>query len=353
MTAFHLGLLQQLGTTVSTVQSDTAWTDPTWEQSFVDMRQYLHQQNLAFGVIYDGNPLSTNNADWVSSTIGNMEAVEGSLHIVPDVVTFQSWNAYPTNNLPETSTSAQTWEIDRYFRPRSSLAAQFVGQGVQGKLITMDGKPIANATINGYKPGVDFTKPLPTIVYQGVVPATAVFALVGIRLNTECNLCNGLDDVLIGAIQYQETQGGTSKFTFQPVNAPGVLDGAIVGTQLVGGTQVARIIAAPGQQVLYNSQEFPVTAGAQYTFTVPAGTVGGRGWTGNVDYLWGDGKGGGSRVTITPGPGKALVSTTTTNPDGTFALSPLPRTVDGPGPVTVEFDGGGGVYRSSVWTPLQ
>jgi hypothetical protein len=47
-----------------------------------------------------------------------------------------------------------------------------------------------------------------------------------------------------------------------------------------------------------------------------------------------------------------LVSSAVTAPDGTFVLPKLPRGVDGSNPVTVEFDGAGGTYRSNVWTPL-
>jgi hypothetical protein len=151
---------------------------------------------------------------------------------------------------------------------------------------------------------------------------------------------------------YQETQGGSRSSTFAFSKNPAIVNGAIIGGQIVGGATVSRIIAFPGQTVSINApSQFPVTANAQYQFTIPAATVGGRGWYGNVILIFVDASGNGNRFTFVPNAGKALMSTAVTAVDGTFALVPMPRSVDGPNPVTVEFDGGGGAYRSSVWIP--
>jgi hypothetical protein len=129
--------------------------------------------------------------------------------------------------------------------------------------------------------------------------------------------------------------------------------GTIVDGQNVGGTIVSEVYAPAGQTFTPNSNGFPVTANAQYNFTVPAATVGGLGWFGYAGIVWQDINGNEvNRTMVTPPPGKALESTAVTQADGTFVLSKLPRSVDGPNPVTVEFDGGG-TYRTTVWTPLQ
>jgi hypothetical protein len=78
------------------------------------------------------------------------------------------------------------------------------------------------------------------------------------------------------------------------------------------------------------------------------------GWFGYVFIVWIDKNGNGlDRVIITPDPGKALKSTAITGPDGTFLLPDMPRSVDSSAPVTVEFEGADGPYRSTVWTPTQ
>ncbi len=352
-TAFHDGLAQQTGLSVRTVLVDVEWPNPLWRQAMLDLHQYLREMNLGFSVIYDGSDQTTTDVDWINSAVDNIEAVEGTLHLIPEQVVFTTWNPHPSHNMPETSPATQTWLINRYVRPRASLQVQFIGQGAHGKLITLDGKPIAGATVQGFMPGVDFTQPLPTVASTGIVPATAVTALIGVRVNTECGNCNGMNDLLLGTIQYQETSGGSLRASYSYPVASRIINGAIIGGEVVGGTTVTRIIAAAGQSLTFNSNIFPVTAGAQYRFTIPAATIGGTGWYGNVILIWIDANGNGTRLTYTPPAGKALTSTAVTNPDGTFSLPKLPRNVESQKPVTVEFDGGGGAFRSVVWSPLQ
>lgn len=350
--AFHTGLMRQIGRPVLVMQADVQWQFPGWKQAMLNLYSYLHEQNMRFSVIYDANATASNDADWINSVVANWEAVEGELHIVPDAVLFTSWNSFPAHNMPETSPTAQTWLINRYARPRSTIQVQFVGQGAKGKLTTIDGKPIANATVNGFKPGVNFSQPIPATVVSGVVPATAVTAIIGVRINVECG-CDGQNDILFGAIAYQETQGGALRTTLSYPTRPQQLNGVIIGGETIGGATVTRLIAEPGQTFMTNSDTFPVTAGAEYQFTVPAATIGGVGWFGNVILIFIDSQGNGTRVTVVPDPGKALTSTAVTAADGTFALPKIPRNVDGPNPVSVEFDGAAGAYRSSIWTPLR
>jgi len=353
-TAFHLGLMQQLRSPVYSMQLDVAWDSPAALQAIQDMHQYVHENGMGLALILNGTAIDTSDAGWINHAIRNFEAVEGGLHIIPDQVLFTTWNAFPTYNMPETSPTTQTWLINRYFRPLSELEVHFVGQGARGKLRELNGKPIANATVNGFVPGANLAVPLPTMTTSGVVPPGAVYADIGVRVNTECGIgCNGLNDLLLGVSQYQETQGGTSQFSFSTVNDPGYLvGGTIVSTEVAGGTEVTRIIATAGQIAMWNSPVFPVTVGATYNLTMAAATIGGLGWNGTINLIWLDqNQHEVSRVPVTPAPGKARVSTAVTAADGTFALFPMPRSVDGPNPVTVEFDGGG-TYRSTVFTPV-
>ncbi len=351
-TAFHIGLAQAIGRHVQSMQSDVEWQLPGWKQAMLDVYQYTRQQNLAYSVIYDAITTADSDANWISSVVKNIEAVEGELHIIPEQVLFTSWSQYPLYNMPDTSPTAQTWLINRYPRPRSGLQAQFVGLGLRGKLTTINGKPIANATVNGFKPGVDFAKPLPVTVVHGTVPADAVRALIGVRINVECG-CDGINDVLFGGLGYQETSGGSSGYVYNFTKASQKIQGAVLGGETIGGTLVNRVIALPGQGVVLNSDPFPVTANAQFQFTVPAATVAGAGWYGNITLIFVDAAGNGTRVNVVPDPGKALMATGVTAADGTFIFRVMPRGVYGHSPVTVEFDGAGGTYRSTVWTPLR
>ena len=115
--AFHMGLQQQLGRRIEILQSDVQWQFPVWRQDMVAMQRYAHEQNMQYGVIYDGNAESQSDAQWINSDVTNFETVEGTLQIIPDTVAFTSWDSYPIYNMPETSPTAQTWLINRYVRP--------------------------------------------------------------------------------------------------------------------------------------------------------------------------------------------------------------------------------------------
>ncbi len=210
MAAFHNGLVQGLGKQVRGVQLDVGWETPAWQPAMQAMNTFVHENNMTLGIfeyaIYDVR----SDTDWINSAVQHIEYVEGTLGIVPDMAIFTTWSPYPQDSMPETSPTTLTWLINRYFRQRTVMTAQFVGAGAHGQLKDDAGQPIANATINAYVPGVDFSQPLPTRVIQDVVPPNAAYGLIGYRLNVECN-CAGFNDVLVGLLQYQEDSGWDTK----------------------------------------------------------------------------------------------------------------------------------------------
>jgi hypothetical protein len=350
---FHVGLAQQTGRHVVAFQLDIDHSNPAWKQTLKDMRVYTRENNMKLGFYIYGGAYDTSSQQWIDDAVRYMETAEGELGVIPEQAIFASWSPYPTNAMPEASSNTMTWLINRYAgRQHPVMVAHFVGRGLQGTLTTAHGLPIANATINGYVPGINLSQPLPVQVATGVVPAAAVYGLIGYRLNIEC-LCSGYNDVLIGALQYQETAGGTASYSYEWPFTPQVYKGVLVQGQLVGGVMVNRVIATPSQYFPPNSAFFPVTAGAQYTFTVPAGTVGGEGWYGHAFVDWFDKNYNGlaGTVTVVPNAGRQLVSTATTAADGSFLLVPLPRTGPGSVPVSAEF-AGDNTYRGVTWTPL-
>jgi hypothetical protein len=352
LTSFRAGMAKATGKSIRAMQLDTNWSTSAWIPAMQDMYAFVHHQNMLLGVILDGSGFARNDADWMTAAEQHFEYFEGTLGIIPDEVIFTTWQDFPAYNMPETSPTAQTWLINRYFRDRVVIDAQFVGQGAKGKLTSGNGQPIANATVNGYVPGVDFGKPLPTTVIQDVVPSNAAYALLGIRLNAEC-VCQGINDVLVGQLQYHETQGGSRDYSYLYPPVPALLSGTIVDGEWVGGTKVTRIITTAAQNFYANSDIFPVTPGAQFTLTLPASTIGGAGWYGNLFLLWADANVNGlNRITFIPDPGKRVMSTATTAADGTFQLPRLPRVGPGSVPVTVGFEGDA-THRPVGWQPLK
>jgi hypothetical protein len=354
LTKFRLGLEQQIGKPIRDMQLDLNWVDPGWQNALTNMNAYLQERNIALGIFYNGSGYDVGDAGWISHAVRNFETVEGTMGIIPAQVIFATWNANPIYDLPETAPTAQTWLINRYTLPRTLIEAHFMGTGATGRLTTALGEPIPNATIQANVLGVSFAQPLPSAVMHGAVPANAVTALMGLRLNVGC-ACSGVSDVLVGTLQYQEAVGDVSKppVPFMYPNATAVGGGgATIGGETVGGIRVTRLIVQPDQTFFANSPAFAVTANARYRFIVPAATVAGEGWYGSVVLIWLDVNVNIiSIVSVMPDPGHVTISLATTAADGTFTIPKLPRVGAGTSPVTLHFDGAG-VQRDATWTPL-
>jgi hypothetical protein len=333
---------------------DVTWDNPAWIQPLSDLRLYTRQRNMRLGWYFNAATYITGDANWLNNAARNIEYVEGTLHVVPDIGIIDSWAVYPAHNLPETWPVGLTSLINHYFRERTALAVQFVGRGARGKLTTTQGKPMANVTVNGYVPGVDFTQPLPTTVFQDVVPPNATLAVIGYRLNAECN-CHGSNDVLVGQLHYQETSGGSTDYRFlfpdvdQTFSIPP--NTAFLTNERVAGVRVNRVIVKPTQSFLPNSSWIPVTPGAHFTYTVPAASMGTGPWHGFVFLNFFDSNYGYvSGMKVVPDGGRVLVSSTATAADGSFALGKLPRVGPGSARVSVEF-GGDETHRPVAWSP--
>jgi hypothetical protein len=347
---FQAGLTKRMLRPIRAVQLDVNWENPAWPDAVRTMDRYVHERNMALGVFYNGLDDYGTPAGWLSKAISNFQFIEGRMGILPEEVIFGTWTQFPAYNLPETSPTTQTWLINQYFASRTRIEASFSGQAVNGTLTTQQGEPIANAVVTGYVPGVNWSAPLPVASAVGTVPSNAVSALLGVRLNVECR-CDGMNDVLLGPLNYQETQGGSGQYSWSLLGFDFSNGHLITTTETVGGTPVTRIVAPTGTPFVGNSGTFAVTPGATYQFSAPAAATGGNGWFGNLIIIWLDANGNGIlRSFLVPDPGRYPVSTGVTDVNGHFSLTKLPRAGGGSAPVSVEF-GGDGVHRPAVWTP--
>ena len=353
LTAFRLRMAEKTGKQIKDLQMDLDWGNPDWPQTAHDVRDFAHHNGMGLGVYMYGGAYDLSDAQWIGEAVSHMEAFEGMYGILPDQAIFASWSQFPVYTMPETAPTTLTWLIDHYALERSRLQAHFTGQGVAGRLTDGEGHPMPNETISGVLPGVDFSQPLPVTLVQQTVPAGAAYGLLGYRLNAECN-CDGNSDVLVGQLQYQETSGGSASYswTFPFVNQ--LFNGVLMSTELVGGTQVTRAIANAGDSLVLNSGFFPVTQGAQYTYSIPAGTPDGKAWYGHVLLYWFDQNYNGLNgdIFVLPDPGSHVVSTAVTDADGRFYLDTLPHFGPGQVPVQVRFTGDA-THRGVTWTPLQ
>jgi hypothetical protein len=343
---------QQIGRKIQGVQLDVNWNDPGWAPSMVMFDQFLRQRNQKLGVIYDGTGAENSSLSWMTRARNAFETVEGYMGLRPAQVIFASWYPFPQYNMPETDPTAQTWLIDSYARTRTTLSVYSPALGANGLLTTEDGTPIPNATIQLIRRGVIPPEPLPVFTLMDTVPAGATQALIGVRMNSECS-CQGNNDILLGAITYQETAGGSlsAQYSF-PFNIP-VYYGVTIYNELSGTTPVLRFIMTPDQSVLLNSPFFPVTPGAHFTLSAPTGTVGGNGWYGNIVVIWADANGNGvGRGYIIPNNGVEVLDTEVTDANGKFTLARSPPAINftGSSPVTVQYPGDA-THFPSGWAP--
>jgi hypothetical protein len=359
LTQFQEQLNSAMGRDLRGMFLDITWDTPRYIQGMQTLRQYTRQRNMRLGWYFDSTSYPQTSAQWLISAANNFEFVEGTLKIIPDIGAITSWNVFPTYNMPDTFPNGLTSLINYYFKTKTNLEVSFQGQGAKGRLTTLYGnQPIANATINGYMPGVDWSQPLPAYVINGVVPANAAYVILAYRLNMECN-CAGTNDVLIGPMQFRETQGGSANFSYlwPPGNytfngAP--FYGTTVTNETVGGQVVTHVITTPTQAFGINTGFNPVDAGANFTFTFPSATLGTGPWYGHGGFIFFDknmnGVPGG--YSFPPPPGELFTSTATTGPDGRFFLKTLPRVGQGSAPVMVQYSGDA-THRPVTWSPDQ
>lgn len=353
LTQFRLELERRINRRINVMHLDVYWIAPGWQQGVQDLDAYLRENNMTWGVYIDATGASVGGLAWNAQAVANFNLLEGTMHLLPSQAIFASWYPDPVNNLPETDPTVLTWLIGQYDRERTSLDVHFKGAGAYGQLTTLLGKPIPSATIQPMVPGSDLTQPLPVQTETGTVPAGAVQGIFALRLNAECGNCSGINDVLLGGMTYQETAGGTDTANASIPTNTVVYGGGTTFTGLpVGGSVVSRLMCAPGQPIYWQTPTFPVTPGATFQFSVPAGSVGGLGWHGNVGIIFLGTAGEVSRSMMQPDAGTTHLPVVATDWKGRFTIPRLPRAALGLEPATVYYDGGG-VYRATTWTAGQ
>jgi hypothetical protein len=99
------------GQPLSFFRLDVDWS-ANWQPWILPLAQLLKQKGIAFQVIYNGLSNDPSPDAWANHVIAHAAAVEAIA--MPDVVMFQSWNTYPTYDLPETDPTTFTGIIKTY-----------------------------------------------------------------------------------------------------------------------------------------------------------------------------------------------------------------------------------------------
>jgi len=301
---------------------DVNWT-VDWRSSVESLCQAVVQRGIPFGMIYNGLPADSTDADWVNDAESHYVGYETQGGTPPDHVIFQSWDYYPKHVLPESDPTTFTHLIDTYFRQRTSLSMNTTTNLVTGHLVSNQ-QPIPSASIGVTVRPTSGPGVVSNYVLSGAVPPSITTALIKICVN-HCGDV-GTNDMNVYSFQYADSGGQTNLDFSKGLTGWGVEGN---GTALVQPASDAngkslQISATASQQTFIDSVQFAVTPGSSYSLTVqarisPASL--GSGYFA-VIFLAGTEV---SRATLAFAPGTLNLGTAQTGTDGSYSLSFAPQ----------------------------
>ena len=332
------------GKSLTFLQTDVNWRLPSFYPSLRETAAFAHAQGLKFGVIYKGDGGDDSGPAWVAAAVRHFEWLETGQGLVPEQAIVETWEPHPTHVLPETSDGTLSHVIARYRLTRTKIAAVRAGAAVSGQLTDEHGAPIANAKVELRTLGVGPGRPPAVHSVSGTVPEKARFAIMGIRVNTEC-LCTGPNDLLVGNFRYAESDGGNVVQQYDlPQEAERhsgrIWNGIEMATAVIGGQPFAHLVVRPDQHFGFNSATFDVTSGARFDFQVPIGAVAGDGMFGDATIIWFDGpKHALGQTRIYLDRNGSAVGSAVTGGDGRFSIGKTGKSEAGGGGLEIEFAG--------------
>ncbi|PZR93434.1 MAG: hypothetical protein DLM68_00915 [Hyphomicrobiales bacterium] len=295
-----------VGQPLAFFHSDVAWQGTGWSGQLTELQALLHAVNIPFGIIYDGN-YSDDAVEWTTAAEQKFAGIETNSPAVPDHAILQSWNPQPLDALPETQPGTMTYVVDRYAAAETVINATETNGGFTGTL-TSQGTPVAGAKIFAYAVDDGTLNITTTASFINTVPFGAATALVGSRINTECN-CNGPANVLLGSALYVDQTSNTT-----------------ITTNVVSPSQ--RVVVAVGQTMSVHSTPFPVTPGDAVSFSVPMQVPYSSSNSGYVAIVFFNGTGAEiERLNLPFQPGQRLIGANTTNSMGQFTITTKPPTL--------------------------
>lgn len=264
LTAFHRAFGEPMGC----VRLENAnHTLRAWLPRFVEAARFLEQLHIPFGILVTGDSDDVTDADWFRKAEERYVAYESEGRRAAQMV-FQSWMPRPTRILPETAPLTHTHAVNAYFRSRTKLAATCAAGRLSGQLTDEGGRPLADAQVTlAVLPAFE----APEVVHrtiQGLVPAGAKTAQVGLRIGLEGS-CAGTSRFSLGHVRYAEPAAGTQATEF-PMEQ-GHKDWGLQGTATAvvdEASHLLNVTATQEQTLLLNSKTIPVIGLREFTLNL-------------------------------------------------------------------------------------
>jgi hypothetical protein len=257
---------QAVGEPLAFFHADVQWAKP-WVAPVAKLAADLKSKAIPFGIIYNGNGDDTSDQAWVAHAEAHYLAYEADGRSAPDQAVFQSWVAHPSHLLPDTDPGAFGYLLRRYFRSPTQIAAQLTQGTISGRLVDETGKPVSGAELvgtgmNDAGPGIPSQNLL-----RGVVPAGVRSAVLGLRIDIECE-CSGNADIGVGPLRYREAGSGLVEHSFTP-GRDGWREGSAAAVSASPDAMSFQKKTTPDHPISLNSPPFAVTAGADFALNVP------------------------------------------------------------------------------------
>lgn len=264
LTAFHRAFGEPMGC----VRLENAnHTIREWLPRFIEASRFLEQLHIPFGILVTGDSDDITDADWFRKAEERYVAYEAEGRRAAQMV-FQSWMPRPTHILPETAPLTHTHSLNDYFRDRTMLAATSAAGRLSGRLADEGGRPLPDAQVTlAVLPAFEAPEAVHRII-QGLVPAGARTAQVGLRIGIEGS-CAGAARFSLGHVRYTEPVGGTQATEFPMVQGHTGWGLQGTATALVDeASHVLNVTATQEQTLLLNSKTIPVTGGHAFTLNL-------------------------------------------------------------------------------------
>lgn len=278
-------LAAQIGKSVSSLLVDVNWRLPQYAESVHSLAAFARGEGLKFGVIYNGDGLDTTDAAWTADARLHIDELESGHGVSPDIASIQTWDAHPIRALPVDSDVTLGSLVQYYIRPQTRFVEIRSSAGIQGRLVNSSNEPIEGARINLQALGVGPSQKPTVQIVEGLVPANARFAIIGLRVNSECN-CAGSNDLFIGPISYRENNASVSQIVTVPRSPPKSPGQPTVNRVIAEDSAITHLVVPPDRQFGFNSSIFNVDPGARFSFSVPLGAAGSGGLFGTVTLIW-------------------------------------------------------------------
>jgi hypothetical protein len=315
--SFEEALKKVIGKKPVSLQLDIDWGNPGWRDAFLQISDFVRQTGEHLGIIYNGTGADDSDSAWIDHATRNYIAVEDEIGIIPDQAVFASWNDFPTHLLPETAPLTETGLILAYKRDRTTIVIDRISESaIEGHLADSRGANIPGAEVTLERLGLDLSEPLPIHRTKGRVPHEARSALLGIRLNTECN-CKGQNDIALRYLRYDEDDREHK----QTIILSSSMFSSKADTIQVYKQQAVHILLSSDQSLLYNSATFPVSPDATFDLSIEGGSLNGDGIYGNIVAIWLDEAGHGITRTFLIDEGEvSIAGTAKTDEMGRFSI---------------------------------